>query len=122
MILQPLLARGDASSQCPTGNDTATPGVHVNVDFGGNCSSDDCQDNKKQITQVYNINTPMQQECKGAFSISNIVLNVLFHNTFQPHARQINGAFGVPGVSVPTPVEMGLGTEVETATLRATTW
>ena len=54
------------ASQCPTGqglNDTG--GVNVNVNFG-NCTG---EDTNKQITQVYNINSPKEPSCKGDSSI-----------------------------------------------------
>ena len=50
------------ASQCPTGhglNDTS--GVNVNVNFG-NCTG---EDTNKQITQIYNINSPKEPGCKG---------------------------------------------------------
>ena len=60
-LLQCLLASALAS-QCPTGqglNDTN--GVNVNVNFG-NCTG---EDTNKQITQIYNINSPKEPGCKG---------------------------------------------------------
>ena len=48
---------------CSTGpglNDTS--GVNINVNFGNSTGE---EDTNKQITQVYNINSPKQQGCKG---------------------------------------------------------
>ena len=55
----------DHASQCPNGlssNDTS--GVNINVNFGNSTGEDD----NKQITQVYNINSPKQQGCQGSAS------------------------------------------------------
>ena len=51
------------ASQCSDGpNLNETSGVNINVNFG-NSTADETN---KQITQVYQINSPKRQSCQGA--------------------------------------------------------
>ena len=65
------------ASQCSNAlNDTS--GVNINVNFGNTTG----EESNKQITQVYNINSPREQGCKGDKHLFINVIAKIFMSLF----------------------------------------
>ena len=88
------MASGHASQCTNEANLNDTSGVNINVNFGNSTG----EDTSKQITQVYNINSPREPGCKGDI-LSNLRRTHENYRPFQPLVHLSFGAFGDRGQS-----------------------